>query len=456
MASLYEERQDMLLSWSTKGCIEMTMKTPLFLSLAGLSLAFATPANAEPDGNVTYVIQPGDTLYDLAQDYLSDASEMGEVRSENGISRPRLLQIGQSITIPRRLLKFEPVSLSLRSFSGRVTVEKGGRAVAASEGQAVPEGAIVSTGANSFVAIGGEDGTVITLPSNSRIRIVDARRYAINDKIDVQVKVLKGRGTIRAPKIDGEARFRAGTPLAVTAVRGTEFRVAFIDDRGVSLTEVVEGEVAVQQGDEALITPSGFGVASTELGLADREALLEAPELIEGSKIQTAENITFAIAGIDGATAYRTQLARDAGFLEIIDENVSEAPEAVFAELEDGRYFVRARAIASSGLEGLAKPYNFRRKRVGASAGAEPSPLADTIKFAWQAQGKGESFHAFQLWRADAPQTLIIDEVGLTNSAILIGDIKPGKYVWRAATFLIDEGEVVKIWTPAQEIELTE
>ena len=40
--------------------------------------------------------------------------------------------------------------------------------------------------------------------------------------------------------------------------------------------------------------------------------------------------------------------------------------------------------------------------------------------------------------------------------AILIGDIKPGKYVWRAATFLIDEGEVVKIWTPAQEIELTE
>ena len=432
------------------------MKSLRLASLATLFLAAAAPADAQPEGEVTYIVKRGDTLYDLAREYLIDDRTMTEIRTSNRIGTPRLLQIGQAIHIPRRHLRYERFNLEIQTFTGQVIVNGPSGRTVARAGQKLPEGSVITTGPDSFASIGGDENTIITLPSNSVIRIIDARRYAINGKIDVQVKVLKGRGSVRAPKIDGEARFRAGTPLAVTAVRGTEFRVAYVDDGELSLTEVVEGQVDVAQGSQSLIAEAGFGVAVGQSILGEPEALLAPPELLDGSKLQTAENVSFAIAELNGAKGYRTQIARDAGFIEIIDEKVSEDPEVVFAKLGDGRYFVRSRGIAESGLEGLSKPYSFRRKRVGSEAGQEDSPLADTFKFAWRAEGDGRTYHAFQLWRAEEPDVLVVDEVGLSNTAILIGEITPGDYVWRVGTFQIDEGEVIKVWGPAQKIALTD
>lgn len=432
------------------------MKSLVRLPFLAVALAVAAPAVAQPDGEVTYVIQKGDTLYDLARKYLSDHQAMSDIRSSNGIRAPRRLQIGDQIVMPRAALRFEPVGLELASFTGRVTVDGPTGPTDAAQGLGLSEGAVISTGPKSFASISGDDNTIITLPSNSRIQIIDARRYTINDKIDVRIKVLKGRGTIRAPKIEGDARFRAGTPLAVTAVRGTEFRVGYRDDADLSLTEVVEGEVAVSQEEQALLATAGFGVAGAADGLKEPEALLPPPAITDGSELKTRETVSFAIDEVSGATTYRTQIARDAGFIEIIDEQVSAKPEVIFEQLSDGRYFVRARAVAPSGLEGLAKAYNFRRKRVGSDAGQESSPLADTLKFAWRPQGEGQSYNAFQLWRADDPSRLIVDEVGMTHSALLIGAVEPGTYVWRVATFQIDEGEIIKVWGPAQEIELTQ
>ncbi|NNF93189.1 MAG: LysM peptidoglycan-binding domain-containing protein [Altererythrobacter sp.] len=430
---------------------------------AAISAAFAAivslwagPAFAAPEGEFTYIVQPDDTLYHLARDYLLDPRSMSEVRSTNRIRNPRRLQIGQPIKIPRRLLKYEPVELTLQSFNGPVSISRSGEELVAKIGQALREGSVISTGANGFAAVGSQDGTLVTVPSNSRIQIIDARHYVINEKIDVQIRVLEGRGEAKAPKIEGDARFRVGTPIAVTAVRGTEFRVAYSEINDLSLTEVIEGEVAVNQGDQSLIAALGEGVAASPQGNLTSERLLNAPVLADGGRIQTDEQVKFSIEGIDGATAYRTQLARDAGFIEIIDQTISTAPLAAFEGVEDGRYFVRSRGVAESGLEGFSRPYTFRRKRVGAEAGAEPSPFADSFKFGWRADGSGDSFHGFQLWNGANPGSLLVDEVAIKKSAILIGDLPPGTYFWRVATMQIDEGEVIKVWTPAQQFSVGE
>ena len=139
-----------------------------------------------------------------------------------------------------------------------------------------------------------------------------------------------------------------------------------------------------------------------------------------------------------------------------IDQTISTAPLAAFEGVEDGRYFVRSRGVAASGLEGFSRPYTFRRKRVGSEAGAEPSPFADSFKFGWRADGSGDSFHGFQLWNGANPGSLLVDEVAIKKSAILIGDLPPGTYFWRVATMQIDEGEVIKVWTPAQQFSVGE
>lgn len=428
----------------------------LKLMMVGLFAVAAASASAAPDGDITYTVQPADTLYGLTGEYLVNAAAMNEIRRINRVRNPRLMQIGRTLKIPRRLLKYRPVDLVLQNFSGAVRLSLRNRAISPSIGLAIREGLEIETGRNSFVSIAGTGNSRVSIPSNSRAQIVDARRYLINDQIDIQLRVLKGRGEVVAPKIDGEGRYRMGTPLSVTAVRGTDFRVAFEPDSEVSLTEVIEGDVLVAAGANELATGAGFGVASAGEMLGDKEELLPAPELIEPGKIQTAETVAFAIEPLDGAAGYRTQIARDAGFVDVVTEIINETQEAEFPPLEDGRYFVRSRAISEVGLEGFSRVFTFRRKRVGVAAAAEPAPFDDAFKFAWRTEGDGESTHAFQLWRADKPGELLVDEVGLSNSAVLISSLNPGTYGWRVATFQIDEGDVIKVWGPVQELNISE
>ncbi len=424
--------------------------------IVGLLAVGAASVSAAPDGEISYTVKPDDTLYDLAGEFLVSRSAIPELQRLNSVRNPRLMQVGRVLKIPRRLLKYRPVNLVLQSFSGTVALSSGSRAITPRQGLALREGVQISTGRNSFVSIAGDGNSRVSIPSNSRARIVDARRYLINGQIDIQLKVLRGRGEVVAPKVDGEGRYRVGTPLAVTAVRGTDFRVGFDPDRELSLTEVVEGEVEVVAGEMEVVTAAGFGVAATGETLGENEALLPAPELVEPGRIQTEEMVTFAIAPVSGAAAYRTQLARDAGFIDVVSEVIGETNESTFETIEDGRYFVRSRGISEVGLEGLSKVYSFRRKRVGVAASVEQSALDDAFKFAWRTEGSGESTHAFQLWREENPGTLLVDEVGLTNSAILIASLEPGTYKWKVATFQIDQGDVIKVWGPVQELTVSE
>ncbi|MEL7198589.1 MAG: FecR domain-containing protein [Pseudomonadota bacterium] len=411
---------------------------------------------AAPDGFISYKVKPADTLYHLTKSYLVNPGAMDEIRRINRVRNPRLMQIGKTLRIPRRLLKHKPAKLSLESFSGKVDLVKDRQKLSLKRGVALREGVEITTGRNSFARIAGDGNSSVAIPSNSRVRIVDARRYLINDQIDVQVRVLEGRGEVTAPKIRGDGRYRVGTPIAVTAVRGTEFRVGFVPGKDVSLTEVVEGNVVVAAGDEEQATAAGFGLSAAKDGLGEQERLLPAPQLIDAGKIQTEPLANFNIEPVAGAAAYRTQLSTDAGFIDIVSEVVGKGEEVQFSNLEDGRYFIRSRAISEAGLEGFSKGLTFRRKRAGVEASAEESSLADAFKFAWRAQGEGEAFYAFQLWDKDNPGKLIVDELGLRNTAVLVSNLDPGTYRWKTGSFQIDEGDVIKVWGPVQELSITQ
>ncbi|MEL7218217.1 MAG: LysM peptidoglycan-binding domain-containing protein, partial [Pseudomonadota bacterium] len=146
------------------------MKRLIRLPILAVAMAFAVPAAAQPDGEITYVIKKGDTLYDLARKYLSDHRSMSEIRTANGIKAPRRLQIGQTLMLPRAALRYEPVGLEVGSFTGRVTVDGPSGRTNAAQGLGLSEGAVVATGPNSFASISGDDNTVITMPSNSRVK----------------------------------------------------------------------------------------------------------------------------------------------------------------------------------------------------------------------------------------------------------------------------------------------
>ncbi|GAA4642941.1 FecR domain-containing protein [Pontixanthobacter gangjinensis] len=428
------------------------MKLVISVMIAACTALFALPASAQDDAPITYVVKKGDTLNSISDRYLTGSEAMAKVALLNKVFRPRQMPIGKKLELPRNLLRFEQVPLRVERFSGPVQV--GGTQVEA--GVILREGGVVNTGANGFVSFSSVRGSVVSLPSNSRARLKRARLYALDNILDVDFEVLGGRGEVTAPKLRGQERFKLRTPLAVTAVRGTQFRVAHDEVLGRSGTEVVEGEVAVSSGKNEELASAGFGIASGANGLSGVEALLPASEITNPGAIQTSELVAFAVTPPDGAVGYRTQIAREAGFLDVVAEQTETSGEVSFKGLEDGRYYVRVRAISASGLEGLSENYSFRRKRLGVTPSVGTSPLADGFKFEWLTAGVGETYYAFQLWEKGSDAAPLLDEVGVSSKGLILTNLEPGIYQWRVAAMQAESDGLLKVWGPTQSLIVSE
>ncbi len=418
----------------------------------------AVPAVANQDssdgGPISYTVAPNDTLYGIAQRYLVNAESARRVQRLNAVANPRRLSIDSTLMIPRELLRHTPAELRVAAFSGPVVI--GGNAP--SVGAVLPEGTTVETGRNGFISFTSGFGGRISLPSNTTARLIKSRRYVLGDTLDVDFAVSRGRANATSPTLQGQDRLRMRTPLAVTAVRGTQFRVAYDPESGTSsLTEVTEGNVQVAAGGETRAAPAGFGVSSSASGVSEPEELLPSPEFLDPGAVQTDESLTFAMAPVAGARGYRVQLARDAGFLDVVTEQLVSTQAATIPSIDNGRYFVRARSISQSGLEGTSESYTFLRKRIGVAASAGRSPDYDGFTFNWLPEGDGNATFAFQIWSETDPGTMLVDEVGLTASGMILTNLAPGRYVWRVAASETDPEEgLIKVWGPEQKLVVSQ
>ncbi|MEZ5743441.1 MAG: FecR domain-containing protein [Sphingomonadaceae bacterium] len=426
----------------------------MLTAIAGLlATTGATALSAsETPHYVTYRIKAHDTLYDLAEDYFTGQRAVPVVQRLNRIANPRRLRIGSRIRIPRSLLRMRVEPLRVASFSGPVEIGDG---TAPSVGLTLSEGTRIRTGRGGFITLSSHDGSTVSLPSNSQALLLRSRRILLTDALDVDFKVLEGRGSATVNKVKEGGSFKLQTPAAVSAVRGTEFRVSFDPASQQGATEVVEGVVEVASEGEAIDTSAGFGIATFVGRLGTPETLLPAPGVANAGDVQTSETLTFELLPVDGAQAYRTQLARDAGFLDVIAEQHSEQAGASFDSIGNGRFFVRARAISAGGIEGRSEAFSFRRKRLGVAATAEPSSVDNGFLFAWLPEGEGETLFGFQLWREDAPGALLVDETGLALDGIVVTKLEPGSYSWRVAAIQADEDGLLKVWGPTEKLTIS-
>lgn len=425
------------------------------LTLACLCAQFAVvPAFANEADNVAYTVAPGDTLYGIAVRYLVSAEAARQIQQINKVRNPRRLSIDRTLLIPRQLLRYNPAELRVVAFSGPVKIAGNAPTI----GTALREGEAIETGPNGFISLSSQFGGRISLPSNTSARLIRARRYVLGDTLDVDFAIARGRANATSPVLEGQDRLRMRTPLAVTAVRGTEFRIAYDAQAGeVSLTEVTEGEVRVAAAGQERAAPAGFGVSSNPLGVSEPEKLLPAPAVVNPGAIQTGAALEFALEPVSGAVGYRLQLARDAGFLDIIAEQVENDEFAMLPGIDNGRFFVRARGIALSGLEGDSQSYSFVRKRLGVTASAAAAADYNGFNFAWAPEGSERATFAFQLWLEAEPQRLLVDEMGLTATQITLTDLPPGTYAWRVAA--VDAGPdqgLLKVWAAPQTLIVAE
>lgn len=415
---------------------------------------FATSLQAKSapdDDTVVYTMKRGDTLLGLAERHFIRASDYKTVQRLNAIRNPHAIATGKVIRIPRDVLKYRAVGITVASARGPVTVNT----AAARASMAVAEGATVRTGAQGFATLAFDNGSRTSLPSNSALIIRRARVYQIDGSRDVELELVSGgmRSKVQPMTTSGD-RNRVRTRHSVTAVRGTEFGTSVIDTNVTS--EVYEGRVAlaapeVALSDEEPLVGAGFGVKLSADGARTEAALLPAPILANPGKIQSGDTLAFQIeSSAAGTTEYRVELATDASFVEQIADERSMATAITLPAPEDGRYYLRLSAVDANGFVGMPVTYAFRRIRSGASASAAID--ADGYVFKWQVFGDRRPDVRFRLYRGDMNGVPMVDEPALAGSALRLSDLPPGTYVWQIGTRLVDEGDIVENWNAPETL----
>ena len=276
------------------------------------------------------------------------------------------------------------------------------------------------------------------------------RKVLLTGRIDFDLEVSAGKAeTEAAPIPPGTGSFRIRTPHAVSAVRGTRFRVGFGD--GQSEAEVLDGLVGVGSGDTpAQDIPKGFGAAISDTGAIAREALLPAPDLLNPGKVQTDPEVSLHFAPVAGAAAYHVQIGQDAAFLNIVAEATAPSPDFTFPELANGTWFVRGTAIAPSHIEGMQQTFSMRRALTGLSASAGGDPSA--MRFNWGGAGDGRRIYHFELMLGSETSVPVIDEPGLETQGVVLHHLAPGIYFWRVGVRRLAPDGVSDNWLPFEKV----
>jgi hypothetical protein len=440
----------------------MTLRNLIFKSAFALSAvcvsavwasagAGANPPSASEPDVARYLVKPGDNLYLLASRYFNRVADYRAVQRLNQVADPLKLPVGKTLQIPLGVLKSTPLDARMVAYRGTVSVEQHGKATPLSVNMLILEGSVIQTGNDGFMTLLLSSGSRVTLPSGSRVRLKAIRKYLLTGATDVDIAVEAGRAeTSVSPLRDANSRFRTRTPVSVSAVRGTSFRTAFSEGTGSGQSEVIEGKVAVAGASEELI-PAGFGAVVDRSGAVSKDSLLPAPAVLAPGKTQHEALVVINIDPIAGAKTYRTQIASDAGFVDTVAETVTSTPNAEFARVPDGNYFVRANAIASSGLEGLSQAYNLKR-RLGTVGGALEKGDDGKLAFKWFGQGDGARIYRFQLANDAEFSSMIVDETALTGQGLSLAGLPPQTYFWRVGVAQFTKGEVDENWTSPEKL----
>lgn len=421
-------------------------KSCAIVLLALCALSF--PAWTQPTAPNSYYVHSavaGDTLVHLAARYLIKPNDWQSLQKVNKIADPYRIRPGTAIRIPIADMNTELAPAKVVSVGG--PVEAGSTKLAV--GSAVVEGQNIKTGDNGFVTLKLADGSVLVVNSKSKMRLDAARTITNTNGIPVtRVMLESGRveAQVEKQKRAGPGRFEIRTPTSNMGVRGTKFRVSSDDDGKTARGEVLEGLVNVAGSDAnaAIDVGAGFGtvVAQSQPPL-QAVKLAAAPDLSSTSKLQERPVLRFQFADQPDARGYRAQVASDIAFADLRAEAIFKSAEAKFADLADGQYFLRVRAIDSLGIEGSDTVLPFRLK-------ARPEPpftsapqnngkfSGNQAAFSWSSASEAASYR-FQLSRDVAFMAPLVDEKSYKGASYAPATtLAPGNYFWRVASIRAD------------------
>ncbi|MFJ4290481.1 FecR domain-containing protein [Cupriavidus sp. NPDC089707] len=418
-------------------------------ALAGVAwlAGVAGPAQAGPAGaegaDFLYLVEPGDTLIGLAERYMASTDGWRTLQRLNGVADPYRLVPGTRLRIPLSQIPEQAASARVVYVNGEVRAN--GRPVQV--GMSLDESVRIETPAAGSVTLELPDRSRVTLPPKTTVAVRRLRTFARSGLTDTVIRIEQGGADTRvAPEGSGVGRFELHTPMMVTGVRGTSYRVAA--DAAGSRSEVLEGRIGVSAARQARPAPApagramtaaaqvsaGYGVGVSDRGrLSQPVALLPAPVLLPPADTVLGPAFDAAWQPVPGASAYRVTVARDAALTELAWSGTTTDTRARPEGLPEGTLYLAVSAIDANRLTGHAAQAPVA-VRLNPPAPFTLQPAADavrygeTVAFAWATVPSAASYEL-----AVAGDAGFAGEVALQPAAepASTQPQAPGQYWWR-------------------------
>jgi hypothetical protein len=313
---------------------------------------------------VTITVAKKDNLVNICKTWLENPHDWKRISKFNQLKNPNLIYPGQRIKIPVKRLKGIPMEGIVTFIKGNVwACPKGIEAMAVlKKGDVVGQGAQIKTGKKSAVEITFEDGSTFFLRPETRISIRTARQRQPYFMIR-RLFVPAGRTMMHIQKCTGgDSRFEIHTPSAVSAARGTQFRVS-VDNDKTTRTEVLDGMVGVAGAGKEVMLDPGQGTWVEKGKQPNTPQTLLPPPALEGLRpLYQRVPINFSLAMPQKAVAARVIVAKDPEMKNVVKEVVVQKSDPVpKIMLPDGNYYCQTLSISAAGLEGLpSAPEGFK------------------------------------------------------------------------------------------------
>lgn len=442
----------------------MKLKTIFTTTICFFSMSL-TQAQVE---DWIYEVRVGDNLWNISEKYLLDVSYAKKVQKLNNISDPWKMLPGTQITIPSQWIRHFPALVRVINLQGLAhSLDQGSKPKQLKTGSIVVLGDTIITAANSTLVLGFLDGTRVLLEENSRLKIDRLMLLENTGMLDSHLKLESGRMEIQVVPDKRPARqFKIKTPVAVTSVRGTNYRVSSETKKNESRTEVLKGEVEVEGSGSNLSLATGFGTvtAKGQKPLPPIK-LLSAPDTSQIPEIFNKLPMQFSMPKPKAGQSYRLQVAKTEHFRDILFNKKYNSNNIRASDFPDGDYHLRIRALDSQQLEGHNAQQQFTinafpespflvSPKIGEGILIEESP-----EFTWSQQKNIEKYH-FQIAKDESFSNILIDKPTIDEIELTIGEeLSLGKYYWRVAAIdqngdgPFSDGQMFRRIVPAPELE---
>lgn len=411
-----------------------------------LLIFFFSCASAIAETLVPIKVEKGANLIHLTRQFCTSKYHWKEIARINKLSPPYLISPGDIIYAPLELLKTEKLTATVASVIGGVfIVQRGQKLKRVSIGDLIYPGQTLVTEEDGFAHLVFPDNKYTRISSGTNFSITYLVRLA-DSSLKAQFFLEKGKLTHSVKKqLRVNETFNTRTPVSVTGVRGTEFRMK-VPGADSNIVETLKGVVDVEAGGEELKLKKGEGTrVAAGMAPAPPRKLPPTPPVLDIPEIFRVLPVRIkAPAQAADITMYRLRVSTDVeGNNTVLEQLEVPGKNFILLSLADGMYYGHLTSIGLAGFESIpAPPFKFMVRTIpGAPILSSPQNGRQTfdskVEVAWLQGEDAKSYH-IQL-ATDRDFQEIIEDLINHKSSVVFHSLTPGKYYLRVQA-VADDG----------------